>query len=142
MPEPPLEEEFAEPNVIEEFENKAGLLVGNVYELLNKRHWGFGDNDGSSHPGACYDFDAQRREALLLKGTSKDPGRRYWAYVNIEPDDENGLTSTTYLGLSEIFEFRSRKIENAHHDRLRGKLSTGDLDSIRVALHEFIREDE
>ncbi len=139
MPKPSLEAEFAAPNLVSEYQNKGDLLVGKVYELLNKRHWRFGDDDGSSHPGACFEFDNQRRNALLLKGTSKEPGRRFWAYVEIEPDEENGLAATTFFGLSEIFEFRSRKLENAHHNRLRGRLSANDLEAIRIGLSEFTR---
>lgn len=139
MPKPSFEEDFVEPHVVEEVDNKSELFVGKVFELLNRRHWKFGDDDGSWHPGACFEFDAAKRLAMFLKGTSKDPGRRRWAYVEIDPDKGNGLTELTFFSLNQVFPFRSKVVEMAQHDRLLGQLSTDDLDAIRIGLNEFTR---
>lgn len=131
-----FDEDSVEPHVVED---KSVLFVGKVFELLNRRHWKFGDDDGSWHPGACYDFDVAKRLAMFLKGTSKDPGKRRWAYVEVDPNQENGLTKSTFFSLNQVFPFRSRVIELAQHDRVLGQLSREDLDRIRVGLNEFTR---
>jgi hypothetical protein len=142
MPTPSFEEDFVEPHLVEEVEDKSALFVGKVFELLNRSHWKFGDDDESWHPGACYEFDVAKRLAMFLKGTSKDPGRRRRAYVEVDPNHENGLTESTFFSLNQVFPFRSKVIELAHRDRVLGTLSSEDLDAIRFGLNEFTRMDD
>lgn len=139
MPKPSFEEDFVEPHMVEEIEEKSRLFVGKVFELLNRSHWKFGDDDGSSHPGACYEFNVAKRLAMFLKGTSKDPGRRRWAYVEIGPNRQNGLTKSTFFSLNQLFAFRSQIIELAQRDRVLGDLSPEDLNAIQFGLSEFTR---
>ena len=139
MPKSSFEEDFVDPHAVEEIEDKTGLFVGKTFKLLDRRHWKFGLDDDSWHPGACYEFDGAKRLVMLLKGTSKDPGRRKWAYVDIEPNEENGLTELTFFSLNQTFPFRSKIIELVQHDRTLGELSSEDLDRIRFGLNEFTR---
>ena len=134
-----FEEDFVAPHLVEEVDDKTDLFVGKVFELLNRRHWNFGDDDGSWHPGACFEYDSSNRNTTFLKGTSKDPGRRRWAYVEVEPNSQNGLTEQTYFSLNQAFHFRYKIIELAQHDREIGELSKCDLDAIRIGLNEFTR---
>lgn len=137
MPSPTFEDDYQGPEVAQEFNSKADLLVGKIYQLLDKKHWKFEAPEESWHPGACYDFDENRKEANLLKGTSRHPGRRIDAYIQIEPDEANGLEKTTWFSINSLFAFRSRLIELLHHDRLMGSLSAQDLNAIRSGLNIF-----
>ena len=137
-----FQEDFVEPHQVEEYSDKAKLFVGNVYHLSDKKHWRFSDDPNGSHPGACIAYHQSSSEAKLLKGTSQHPGRRLKAYVEVQPDSDNGLTKTTYFAASPTYSFRSKVIELAHRNRRAGRLSEPDLKALFAAVAEFLREDD
>lgn len=130
-----FDDEFDVPHVVEEPE-KEELLLGSIFRLDDKKVWGFALESGDWHPGACYEVDGNTRQANLSKGTSRHPGRRASAYVEVQPTRENGLEKITYFQLS-VCRLRMQRLELMIHDRKMGKLSTADLEAIRDGMREF-----
>lgn len=120
--------------------NKQELLENSIYEGPDKKFWKIPEKEpGSSHPGACWNVDLDRRAVVLFKGTSQEPKKsRYLpSYAIIDPNDGNGLDAPTYFRVDAPIVRRIRQVEVLHHDRRRGKLTEIDVQTIEQALREL-----
>ena len=120
--------------------DKASMLLHSVYEAPDKRFWKIPEKEpNSSHPGVCWQVDLSRGQAVMFKGTSQQPKKaRYLiSYAVVDPNDSNGLDSTTYFRIDEPRLPRLRQLELMHHDRRRGSLTAGDIAEIESALCEL-----
>ncbi len=140
-----MEESLTENHAAKEFEDKREIFVGRVVMLLNERHWGFICPKTIEHPGACFGYDEDRREVKTLKGTSQVPKKYNAEFVDVFPDDQNGLEKITYFSTdrNELRRFRQRMIELAMHDRTIVFLSGDDLGRMQNAFEvEFCQEED
>ncbi|MCC6508362.1 MAG: type II toxin-antitoxin system PemK/MazF family toxin [Pirellulaceae bacterium] len=112
--------------------DKRAMFEGAIFSLDNRKVWNFGEV-GSDHPSVCYLFSESKLEATVCMGTSQHPGKRWAAYVPVEPDETNGLKYTTYFKLAPRT-IGSRRLELMSRDRRIGRLSKDDFAAIQSAI--------
>jgi hypothetical protein len=134
------EDDQYEQTGVQDQPDKARMLLHSIYEASDKSFWKIPEKEpNSSHPGVCWNVDLKTGKAVMFKGTSQQPKKaRYLiSYAVVDPNESNGLDSTTYFRVDEPRLPRVRQLELMHHDRRRGSLATRDIAEIESALNEL-----
>jgi hypothetical protein len=108
------------------------LLPGAILMVPN-RHWGFEVVSATDHPGACTHYQADAKDAILVKGTDAENVRNARRYFFADASAENGLQKRTAFELVPRI-FRLHRLKLLFQERYLGRLEQLVLQALRAEL--------
>jgi len=113
-------------------------MVGNIYQVPDKKWWGFEAEGRKDHPGACAGM-ATAHKVNLIKGTDPKSADYNLVQVVVAPDSSNNLLKTTSFGIKP-FPKSVRKIQTELSEKLIGTLANDDLEKMQKALEKYFTD--
>lgn len=115
-------------------------MVGNLYQVPDKKWWGFEAPGRKDHPGACASM-ASAHKVNLLKGTDPRSADYSLVQVKVDPDSTNNLLKRTSFAIKPVPK-SVRKVQTELSDKFIGTLAESDLSKMQKALEKYFTDGE